>query len=162
MKDLEPTILESDPLERATAAIARLGEIFEHGSGVSIGGNVLVRRDEVLDLLAVLREEVPSTPEIIAQADQRGAQLLDSAQQLAIEIEQDARQEAADLVSSEAVVTAAQREAERIHRSSQRQAEQTRAEANQYFDEKLVALESALGRSLAQVQLSRDKLAGDL
>lgn len=151
-----------DALAQVSAALDRLSHIFEHGSAVPLGGNILVRRDEVNDLVAQLRAALPGAPEIIAKYEMRGEKLLDEAETLAIQIEQDARQEAAELVSRKSVVTAAQREADRIRRVAQRQADRTRSDADQYLDDRLVALERALGRSLAQVQISRDKLAGDL
>ena len=162
MSDLDKPDPGPDALAQVSAALDRLSEIFEHGSGVSLGGNILVRRDEVIDLVAQLRTALPSAPQIMAEYELRGEPLLDEAEALAIQIEQDARQEAAELISRKSVVTAAQREADRIRKAAQRQADKTRAEADQYLDDRLVALERALGRSLAQVQMSRDKLAGDL
>lgn len=162
MRDLDTPAPEPDALAQVSAALDGLSEIFEHGSGVSIGGNILVRRDEVVDLVAKVRAALPSATQIMAKYELRGEQLLDEAEALAIQIEQDARQEAAELISRKSVVTAAQREADRIRKAAQRQADKTRTEADQYLDDRLVALERALGRSLAQVQISRDKLAGDL
>lgn len=127
-----------------------------------MSSSVLVNRAEILELVAQVREALPSqlhrADELLADADSARA----AARAEADAVLARARERAAELVSQESVVTAAQERAAQIVADAEQTAEALRRDADDYCDRRLADFEIDLGKVLSQVQAGRAKLAGRL
>jgi regulator of protease activity HflC (stomatin/prohibitin superfamily) len=129
--------------------IDELQVLIEEAKTVPLSSSVVVNRDEILELLAQLKEEVPDE---IRQARSRT-----EAERIAVE----ARAQRDRLLSRTEIVHAAEREAERINDEAKEKAAKMRAEAEDYIDQKLAAFEILLNKTLTTVAKGREHLRGE-
>lgn len=149
----------SDSVEAVLAALERA---IEQARAMPMSSSVLVNRAEVLDLVAQVREALPTqladADHVLAGADGVLVRARAEAEQLVA----GARRRAEELVSAEEVVAAATARAAETVAEAERTAEARRREADDYCDRRLADFEIDLGRVVAQVQAGRAKLAGRL
>lgn len=149
----------SDGVEAVLAALERA---IEQARAMPMSSSVLVNRAEVLDLVAQIREALPTqladADHVLAGADGVLVRARAEAEQLLA----GARRRAEELVSAEQVVAAATARAAGTVAEAERTADARRREADDYCDRRLADFEIDLGRVLAQVQAGRTKLAGRL
>ena len=127
-----------------------------------LASSVLVNRDELVDMIADMREALPEEIKQARWVVRDREELLLKARREAETIVAQARAEQARMASQQAVAQAAQVEAERIAGEASEQARQTRLEAADYVDAKLAQFEITLQRLQESLQRTADALAESL
>jgi cell division septum initiation protein DivIVA len=152
----------------------RLEELVREAKSMPLSSSVLVNRDEVLEMIAELKETLPEEirrarwivrdrEELLAKARAEGDQILEQAQEDQLR-----------MARKEEIVARAAKEADRIVSEAEEAARAMRTEAEDYVDAKLAQFEisirkileasqgasGALTRTLDQVELGRERLRG--
>jgi cell division septum initiation protein DivIVA len=141
--------------------IDELQVLIEEAKAVPLSSSAVINRDEFLELLAQLKEEIPDEvrqarwmardrDELLARARKEGDRML-----------ADAREQRDRLLSRTEIVHAAEREAESIIEEGKDRAARMRAEAEDYIDQKLAAFEILLNKTLATVAKGREQMRGE-
>jgi cell division septum initiation protein DivIVA len=141
--------------------IDELQVLIEEAKTVPLSSSVVVNRDEVLELLAQLKEQVPDDIRQARWMARDRDELLARARKEAERIAAEAREQRDSLLSRWEIVNAAQREAERINDEAKEKAAKMRAEAEDYIDQKLAAFEILLNKTLTTVAKGREHLRGE-
>lgn len=140
--------------------IEELQALLEEAKAVPLSTSAVVNRDELLELLAELKQELPEEIRQARWMVRDRTELMDKARREAEEIVAAARAEREKLVSQAPVVRAAAEEAERIVREAEGKAADLRTKAEEYVDAKLASFESLLNRTLGSVTKGREQLRG--
>ncbi len=152
--------------------LQQLEDMVQDAKSMPLSSSVLVNKDEVLDMLNAMQEDLPDEikqarwivkdrEELLAKARAEGDRLIEQA-----------REEQLRAARKEAVVMRANEEAERILAEADDKARVMVEEAEDYVDAKLAQFEialrkileesqvttKALARTLEQVELGREKL----
>ena len=127
--------------------IDELQVLLEEAKSVPFSSSAVIDRDELLELLAQLKQEVPD------EVRQARWMTRDREEHLAR-----ARKEA-DRILAEA--HAAEREAERLFDESRARSVRSRLQAEDYIDQKLAGFEILLNKILATVARGREQLRAD-
>ena len=152
----------------------RLEELVREAKSMPLSSSVLVNRDEVLEMIAEMKETLPEEirrarwivrdrEELLAKARAEGDQILEQAQEDQLR-----------MARKEEIVARAAKEADRIVSEAEEAARAMRTEAGDYVDAKLAQFEisirkilealqgasGALNRTLDQVELGRERLRG--
>jgi vacuolar-type H+-ATPase subunit H len=154
--------------------LQQLEELVTQAKSMPLSSSALLNREEVLELLAQMRE---SLPEEIKQARwivKDREDLLAKARHDVDALLEKARSEQLRMASREEVVRRAKDEAERVLAEAEKEARETRLEAEDYVDSKLAQFEivlnkiqdsmrrsaAALHKTVDQVGAGRDRLRG--
>ena len=140
--------------------IDELQVLIEEAKSVPLSTSAVINRDEFLELLAQLKQEVPDEIREARWMARDRDELLARARNEADRIVAEAREPRDRLLSRTEVVHAAERDAERIVERARERAGQLRLEAEDYIDQKLAAFEILLNKTLAAVGRGRDQLQG--
>jgi vacuolar-type H+-ATPase subunit H len=140
--------------------IEELQVLVEEAKAVPLSSSAVVNRDEVLELLAQLKEEVPDEVRQARWMSRDRDELIGRARKEAERILSEAREQRDRLLSRTEIYHAAEREAERIVEDGKERAAKTRAEAEDYIDQKLAGFEILLNKTLAVVSRGREQLQG--
>ncbi|HWC13606.1 MAG TPA: hypothetical protein VG929_03330 [Actinomycetota bacterium] len=140
------------------ARIEELQRIIEDAKAVPLSSSAVVNRDELLELVAQLKEEVPDEIRQARWMSRDRDELLARARKEAERIIAEAREGRDRLLSRTEIVHAAQREGERIIDDAKERAAKIRLEAEDYVDQKLAAFEILLNKTLATVARGREQL----
>ena len=150
-----------------SARIQQLEDMVREAKSMPLSSSVLVNKEEMLELIADMREALPEEIKQARWVVRDREELLLKARHEAEAIVAKARSDQGKMASREAVAQAAQEEAGRVGAEASEQARLTRLEAEDYVDAKLAQFEIALGRthdelqnSIAQVQRGRERLRG--
>lgn len=141
--------------------IDELQLLVEEAKSVPLSSSVVINRDEFLELLAQLKEEVPDEIRQARWMARDRDELLARARKEAERIVAEAREQRDRLLSRTEIVHAAQRESERINDEAKERAARMRMEAEDYIDQKLAAFEILLNKTLATVAKGREQLRGE-
>jgi cell division septum initiation protein DivIVA len=141
--------------------IDELQVLVEEAKSVPLSSSVVISRDEFLELLAQLKEQVPDEIRQARWMARDRDELLARARKEAERIVAEAREQRDRLLSRTEIVHAAQREAERINDEAKERAAKMRTEAEDYIDQKLAAFEILLNKTLATVAKGREQLRGE-
>src|ERR671915_2466271 len=141
--------------------IDELQVLIEEAKTVPLSSSVVVNRDEILELLAQLKEVVPDEVRQARWMARDRDELLARARKEADRIVAEAREQRDRLLSRTEIVHAAQREAERIVDEAKERAGRKRLEAEDYIDQKLAAFEILLNKTLATVAKGREQMRGE-
>jgi cell division septum initiation protein DivIVA len=141
--------------------IDELQVLIEEAKAVPLSSSAVINRDELLELLAQLKEEVPDEIRQARWMARDRDELLARARKEADRIVAEAREQRDRLLSRTEIVHAAQREAERINDEARDKAAKKRAEAEDYIDQKLAAFEILLNKTLATVAKGREQLRAE-
>jgi cell division septum initiation protein DivIVA len=139
-----------------------------------LSSSALLNREEVLELLAEMRESLPEEIKQARWVVKDREDLLAKARHEAEALVEAAHQEQLRMARKEEVVARAHQEAERIQHEADGDARKVRLEAEDYVDAKLAQFEIVLrklqeetqasarqlARTLDQVELGREKLRG--
>ncbi len=147
-----------DVIER----IDELQVLIEEAKAVPLSSSAVINRDEMLELLAQLKEEVPDEIRQARWMARDREELLARARKEAERIVAEAREQRDRLLSRTEIVHAAQREAERIVDAAKERAAKIRGEAEDYIDQKLAAFEILLNKTLVTIGRGREQLRGDM
>jgi vacuolar-type H+-ATPase subunit H len=154
------------------ARLQQLEDMIREAKSMPLSSSALLNRDEVLELVAQMKEALPEEVKQARWVVKEREELLAKARRESERIVEDARQEQLLMASHEQVVKRAEEEAERILAEGADEARRMRLEAEDYVDaklaqfeialhrsgEELAATKAALGRTLEQVQGGRDRL----
>ncbi len=135
-----------------------LATVIEEAKAVPLSSSAVINRDEILDLIADIKQQVPEEVRQARWMARDRDELLDRARAEAERILAEARQQRDRLLSRSEVVLAAEREAERIIDGARERAARMRAEAEDYIDQKLAAFEIQLNKTLTTVSKGRKQL----
>jgi hypothetical protein len=141
--------------------IDELQVLIEEAKAVPLSSSAVINRDEFLELLAQLKEEIPDEVRQARWMSRDRDELLARARKEGDRILGDAREQRDRLLSRTEIVHAAEREAERIIEEGKDRAARMRAEAEDYIDQKLAAFEILLNKTLGTVAKGREQLRGE-
>ena len=132
--------------------IQQLEEVVREAKSMPLSSSALLNREEILEMLAGMREALPEEIKQARWVVRDREELLAKARRDADGVIARAKQEQGRMVEREAVVQAAQEEAERVVSDARDQARQVRMEADDYVDGKLAQFEISLRRILEDAQ----------
>lgn len=141
--------------------IDELQVLIEEAKSVPLSASAVINRDEFLELLAQLKQEVPDEIRQARWMSRDRDELLARARKEAERILAEAREQRDRLLSRTEIIHAAQREAERIVDEGKERAARMRLEAEDYIDQKLAAFEVLLNKTIATVERGREQLRGE-
>ena len=141
--------------------IDELQVLIEEAKSVPLSSSAVVNRDELLELLAQLKEEVPEEIRQARWMTRDRDELIARARKEAERIIQEAQGQRDRLLSRTEIVHAAQREGERIIDEAKEKGARIRLEAEDYVDQKLAAFEILLNKTLHTVHRGREQLQGE-
>ena len=127
-----------------------------------LSASVLVSRETLTQLVAEIRELLPTELRQARWVLREREKVLNEAEQTAQRLIADAEQECLRLTGETEVVRAAEREAKRVSREAQDQSRTMRLEAEDYIDAQLARFELVLQKTLKTVEAGRDRLRSDI
>jgi hypothetical protein len=156
------------------ARLQQLEDLVRDAKSMPLSSSALLNREEVLELLAEMRESLPEEIKQARWVVKDREELLGKARFEAEGIVEAATQEQLRMARKEEVVARAHQESERIAQEAEADARKVRLEAEDYVDAKLAQFEIVLrklqdeaqgsarqlARTLDQVELGREKLRG--
>jgi cell division septum initiation protein DivIVA len=156
------------------ARLQQLEDLVRDAKSMPLSSSALLNREEVLELLAEMRESLPEEIKQARWVVKDREDLLAKARHEAEALVEAAHQEQLRMARTEEVVARAHQEAERIQHEADGDARKVRLEAEDYVDAKLAQFEIVLrklqeetqasarqlARTLDQVELGREKLRG--
>ncbi|MFN2587175.1 MAG: hypothetical protein ABR613_03505 [Actinomycetota bacterium] len=134
--------------------------LIEEAKSVPLSSSAVINRDELLEMLAQMKDEVPDEVRQARWMTRDRDELLSRARKEAERIVAEAREQRDRLLSRTEIVHAAEREAERIVDEAKERGVKLRVEAEDYIDQKLAAFEILLNKTLATVAKGREQLRG--
>ncbi len=143
--------------------IARIDELqvlVEEAKPVPFSSSAVINREEFLELLAQLKQEVPDEIRQARWMTRDKEEMVARARKEAERIVSEAREQRDRLLSRTEIVHAAEREAERLADEAKEKAAQIRHEAEDYIDQKLAGFEILLNKTLGTVAKGRGQLRG--
>lgn len=138
--------------------IDELQVLIEEAKAVPLSSSAVINREELLELLAQLKEEVPDEIRQARWMSRDRDELLERARKEAERVIAEAAEQRDRLLSRTEIVHAAEREGERVIDLAKERAAKIRAEAEDYVDQKLAAFEILLNKTLATVARGREQL----
>ena len=141
--------------------IDELQVIIEEAKSVPLSSSAVVNREEVLELLAQIKELVPEEVRRARWMTRDRDELLARAYKEAERIQIEAAAERDRLVSHSEITLTAGREAERIVGAAKEAAARLGVDAEDYVDQRLAAFEIWLNKALAAVLKGREQLQTD-
>ena len=142
--------------------IQQLEDMVKEAKSMPLSSSALLNREELLELIASMREQLPEEVKQARWVVRDREELLAKARREAESLVERARQEQMRLVGQEAVVQAASEEAERIVSDSQDRAHSVRMEAEDYVDAKLAQFEIAIQRLQEMLQQTHEALGANV
>lgn len=144
------------------ARLATLEEIVREAKSMPLSSSALLNRDEVLEMLQVMQEELPEEIKQARWVVKDREDLLGKARAEAERIVADARDDQLKMARREEVVERARAEAESMLDEAEERSRQIRKEAEDYVDAKLAQFEIALRKILEDSQAATKGLARTL
>lgn len=156
------------------ARLERLEELIREAKSMPLSSSVLVNRDEVLEMIAELKEALPEEIKQARWIVRDRDELLGKARSEGERIVEQAHDEQLRMARKEDIVARATTEADRVVAEGEERARLMRSEAEDYVDAKLAQFEisirkileasqgstKSLNRTLDQVELGRERLRG--
>jgi hypothetical protein len=156
------------------AKLQQLEDLVRDAKSMPLSSSALLNREELLELVAEMRESLPEEIKQARWVVKDREDLLAKARHEAEAIVEAGHQEQLRMARTEEVVARAHQEAERLRHEAEGHARTVRLEAEDYVDAKLAQFEIVLrklqeeaqasarqlGRTLDQVELGREKLRG--
>ncbi len=141
--------------------VEELQVLVEEAKAVPLSSSAVINREEFLELLAQLKQEVPDEIRQARWMSRDRDELLGRARKEAERIIAEAREQRDRFLSRTEIVHAAEREAERITDDAKERAAKLRLEAEDYIDQKLAGFEILLNKTVATVERGRAQLQGE-
>ena len=156
------------------ARLEQLEELIQEAKSMPLSSSVLVNRDDVLAMIAEMREALPEEIKRARWIVRDREELLAKARSEGEQIVEQAREDQLRMARKEEVVARATREADRIVSEAEDVSRTMRSEAEDYVDAKLAQFEisirkileasqssaKGLAHTLDQVELGRERLRG--
>lgn len=143
-----------DVIER----VEELQVLVEEAKTVPLSSSAVVNREELLELLAQLKEEMPDEIRQARLLTRDEEERLERARKEADRILAEAREQRDRLLSRTEIIHAAERTAGRIVDEAKERATRMQNEADDYIDQKLAGFEAVLTRVLTAVVRGREQL----
>jgi cell division septum initiation protein DivIVA len=156
------------------ARLEQLEELIREAKSMPLSSSVLINREEVLELIAELKEAMPEELKQARWIVKDREELLAKARDEGERIVEQANEEQLRMARKEEIVARATAEADRVVSEGEERARVMRSEAEDYVDAKLAQFEisirkiveasqgstKALNRTLDQVEVGRERLRG--
>ena len=142
--------------------LQQLQAVIEEAKSMPLSSSVLVNRDEVLDLLREMQEDLPEEIKQARWIVKDREDLLGKARAEGEKVVAQAHEEQARLARKEEIAKRAEDEADRIVTEAEDKARSMREEAEDYVDAKLAQFEIALRKILEESQATSRALAKTL
>jgi vacuolar-type H+-ATPase subunit H len=156
------------------ARLQQIEDMIKEAKSMPLSSSALLNREEMLELVAQMREVLPEEIKQARWVVKDREELLSKARRDSQRIVEEAEQEQLRMATREEVVKRAEAEADRILAEAREEARRMRLEAEDYVDaklaqfeialqrssEELAATKTALGRTLEQVEGGRERLRG--
>jgi hypothetical protein len=139
--------------------VEELIEIVTSAKSMPLSSSAIITRDEVLDLLEAIRDELPEELRRARRMLKDHEELLVAARREAADIISDSRVQSERMVQRTEIVRQAEHRAVRIVEDAEADGRQMRHEAEDYVDQKLAGFEIVLDRTLKTVRAGRERLA---
>ena len=140
--------------------IEELQVLIEEAKSVPLSTSAVINRDEILELLGALKQEIPEEVRQARWMARDRDELLARARKEAERIIAEAREQRDRLLSRTEIVQAAEKEAERIVEEAKDKAARLQHEAEDYIDQKLAGFEILLNKTLGTIVRGREQLRG--
>lgn len=132
--------------------VDRLERLIAGSPPVPLGGRVMVRTEEAMDLIRRIREAIPEEVQRAAEVLEARERLIQESQAEADRIVLRAEEYAARLVRESAILQEARAQAQQLLEEHRRQAHELEAGANEYADSVLMLVEQALDKTLSEIE----------
>jgi cell division septum initiation protein DivIVA len=156
------------------ARLEQLEELVRDAKSMPLSSSVLVNRDEVLELIAEMKEALPEEIKRARWIVRDREELLGKAREDGERMVEQAHEEQLRMARKEEIVARATTEADRVVSQGEERARAMVAEAEDYVDGKLAQFENSirkileasqastksLNRTLDQVEVGRERLRG--
>ena len=156
------------------ARLQQIEDMIKEAKSMPLSSSALLNREEILELVAQMREDLPEEIKQARWVVKDREELLTKARRDSQRIVEEAEQEQLRMATREEVVKRAEAEADRILAEAREESRRMRLEAEDYVDaklaqfeialqrssEELAATKTALGRTLEQVEGGRERLRG--
>jgi cell division septum initiation protein DivIVA len=156
------------------ARLEHLEELIREAKSMPLSSSVLVNRDEILELIAEMKEAMPEEIKRARWIVRDRDELLTKAREEGDRVVEQAHEEQLRMARKEEIVHRATTEADRVVSEAEERARVMRTEAEDYVDAKLAQFEisirkileasqgstKALNRTLDQVEVGRERLRG--
>jgi vacuolar-type H+-ATPase subunit H len=142
--------------------LSQLEEIVREAKSMPLSSSALLNRDEVLEMLQQMQEELPEEIKQARWVVKDREDLLAKARAEAERIVEEAREDQLKMARREEVVERARQEADQLVDEAENGARQIRKEAEDYVDAKLAQFEIALRKILEDSQVASKSLARTL
>jgi hypothetical protein len=156
------------------ARLQQIEDMIKEAKSMPLSSSALLNREEILELVAQMREVLPEEIKQARWVVKDREELLTKARRDSQRIVEEAEQEQLRMATREEVVKRAEAEAGRVLAEAREEARRMRLEAEDYVDaklaqfeialqrssEELAATKAALGRTLEQVEGGRERLRG--
>lgn len=120
----------------------------------------LVNRQEVIELLEQLREQLPDDVQVANEILEAKETVIDEGRRAAEALIDKAKDQARRLISEHSILAQAQREAQGLLQMAEIEVEKMRLETNKYIDARLANFEVSLNKTLDAVKRGREKMTG--
>jgi hypothetical protein len=150
--------LPSSPEEEVEAKIRRIEEIIQTAKSMPLSSSVLVPKEEMLMLLADLRESLPKELRQARWILREKDDFIARARREAELIVEEAQAEAARIVSETEIMREAEWKAGILLGEAEERARTLKAETDGYIDAKLASFEALLRRMLETIVAGRERL----
>lgn len=120
----------------------------------------LVNRQEVIELLEKLQEQLPDDVQVANEILDAKETVIDEGRIAAEALLEKAKDQARRLISEHSVLAQAQREAQALLQMAEAEVEKMRLETNKYIDARLANFEVSLHKTLDAVKRGREKMVG--
>lgn len=154
----EPAAIPSTPEEGVEAKIRHIEEMVQHAKSMPLSSSVLLPRDELLMLLADLRESLPKELRQARWILREKDDFIARARREAELIVEEAQAEASRIVSETEIMREAEWKAGIVIGEAEERARTLKAETDGYIDAKLASFEALLRRMLETIVAGRERL----
>ncbi len=120
----------------------------------------LVNRQDFIELLEQLREQLPDDVQVANEILEAKESVIDEGRRAAEALIDRAKDQARRLISEHSILAQAQREAQGLLQMAEVEVEKMRLETNKYIDARLANFEVALHKTLDAVKRGREKMTG--
>ena len=141
--------------------IDELQVLIEEAKSVPLSSSVVVNRQEFIELLMQLKEEVPEEVRQARWMSRDRDELLARARKEADRIIADASEQRDRLLSRTEIVKEAEKEAQLILEEATEKGARKQQEAGDYIDQKLAGFEILLNKTLSTVSRGRSQIRGE-
>ena len=140
--------------------VEELEDLTETSSQIPLTGKVMIDRDELLEIINEMRNEIPTEVREAKQISTERDSIIDNAKKEADNIIQGARSHAEEIISQDELVLQANKRADEILKSSNEESTKIREGARDYADNLLENTQKNLADIIKTLNENRQELRG--